>query len=102
MRGRLLDELSGRNLNERIGPFASPEAIREALDQARDEMRAQNWTTTTIRIDGRDHDGYAFRDRRGSAAYCAVGDLSVTIEGSSDVDYRLRTLADRARLIPAV
>lgn len=102
MRGRLLDELSGRNLNERIGPFASPEAIREALDQARDEMRAQNWTTTTIRIDGRDHDGYAFRDRRGSAAYCAVGDLWVTIEGSSDVDYRLRTLADRARLIPAV
>lgn len=101
MRERLLSELSGRNLERRIGPFASPEAIRDALDQARDELRDQNWTTTAIRIDGRDHHGFAFRDRRGSAAYCAVGDLWVTIEGSSDVDYRLRTIADRARLIPA-
>lgn len=101
MRERLLNELSGRNLGERIGPFASPEAIRAALDQAREELRGQNWTTATIRIDGRNHEGAAFRGPQGSAAYCALGELWVTIEGSSDADYRLRTVADRARLIRA-
>lgn len=101
MREQLLDELSGRDLNERIGPLASPEAIRDALDQARDELGGQHWTTTVIRIDGRDHPGFAFRGTRGSAAYCAVGDLWVTIEGSSNVDYRLRTVGDRVRLLNA-
>lgn len=53
----------------------------------------------TIRIDGRDHEAAAFRGPQGFATYCAVGDLWVTIEGSSDVEYRLRKVADRARLI---
>ncbi len=101
MRERLLNELSGRNLGELIGPSASPEAIRDALDRARDELRGLSWAPATIRIDSRDHEGATFRGPQGSAAYCAVGDLWVTIEGTSDVDYRLRTVADRARLIPA-
>lgn len=101
MRERLLNELSGRNLGELVGPSASPEAIRDALDQARDELRGLSWAPATIRIDGRDHEGATFRGPQGSAAYCAMGDLWVTIEGSSSVDYRLRTVADRTRLIPA-
>ncbi|PJJ63691.1 hypothetical protein [Compostimonas suwonensis] len=101
MRERLLNELSGRDLGELIGASASPEAIRNAFDQARDDLRGLSWAPTTIRINGLDHEGAAFRGPQGSAAYCAMGDLWVTIEGSSDVDYRLRTVADRARLIPA-
>lgn len=101
MRERLLNELSGRDLERRTGPDPSPKAIRDALDQARDELRGLGWAPVKIRIDGRDYAGTAFRGPQGSAAYCAVGDLWVTIEGSSEVDYRLRTVADRARLIPA-
>jgi hypothetical protein len=100
MRERLLGELSGRDLERCTGPFPSPEAIRDALARARDELRSLSWKPVAIRIDGRDHDAFAFQGPQGSAAYCAVGDLWVTIEGSSDMDYRLRTVADRTRLIP--
>lgn len=79
----------------------SLEAIRHALDQAREELRGLSWVPTTIRIDGRDHEGAAFRGPMGSAAYCAVGDLWVTIEGVSDVGYRLRTVTDPGRIIDA-
>lgn len=102
IRERLLNDLGGRSLDELVGPRASPEAIRDALARRREELRGLSWAPVTLRIDGRDHHGAAFRGPRGSAAYCAVGDLWVTIEGSSDVDYRLRTVADRARLIPTV
>lgn len=101
VREQLLNELSGRDLERRTGPFPSPEAIRRGLDQARDELRDLSWAPAAISIDGRDHEGFAFRGPQGSAAYCAVDDLWVTIEGSSEVDYRLRTIADRARLTPA-
>jgi hypothetical protein len=101
MRERLLGELSGRDLERRTGPSPSPEAIRNALDRARDELRSLSWMPFAIRIDGRDHEAFAFQGPQGSAAYCAVGDLWVTIEGSSSVDYRLHTVADRTHLIPA-
>ncbi len=99
VQARLLGELSGRDLERRTGPLPSPEEIRDGLDHARDELRGLEWAPAIIRIDGRDHEGAAFRAPQGSAAYCAVGDLWVTIEGSSDVDYRLRTLAARDRLL---
>jgi len=98
IREQLLDELSGRDLEIRTGPLPSPEAIRDAIAQARDELRALSWAPVTIRIDGRDHEGFAFRGPQGSAAYCALGDLWVTIAAAGRADYPLRTLGEPDRI----
>jgi len=79
MRERLLGELSGRGLERRTGPSPSPEPIRNALDQARNELRSLSWKPVAIRIDGRDHEVFAVQGPQGFAAYCTVGDLWVTI-----------------------
>jgi len=101
MRDRLLDELSGIDLEQRTGPSPSPEAIRAGLDQARDELRGVNWTPTTICIDGREHPGHELRAPSAAAAYCAVGDLWVTITATAHADYRLCTITDPARILDA-
>lgn len=99
-RGRVQSEMVDLLLNARFEIPATPEASHARFEAAIRRVDELDWEPTTIRVDGRDLDGWRIAADGRSVAYAAVGEHWVVLAATTpDVHYPLSTVSDPDRYL---